>query len=83
MNALLQAFSVLTGFWSTLPAVTSEEKDISPLLAAYCQIMFLLKPSINPIDPSCFINGSVFLFLFLSDGNSIERILIKIVLDIQ
>ena len=36
MNALLQALSVLTGFWSTLPALASEEKDISP----YCQIMF-------------------------------------------
>ena len=29
MNALLQALSVLTGFWSTLPALASEEQDIS------------------------------------------------------
>ena len=43
MNALLQALSVLTGFWSTLPALASEEQDISPLVAAYCQIMFFLK----------------------------------------
>ena len=39
MNALLQALSVLTGFWS---ALASEEQDISPLVAAYCQIMFFL-----------------------------------------
>ena len=32
MNALLQALSVLTGFWSTLPPVASEEQDISPLV---------------------------------------------------
>ena len=40
MNALLQALSVLTGFWFTLPALASEEHHISPLVAAYCQIMF-------------------------------------------
>ena len=57
MNTLLQALSVLTGFWSTLPALTSEEQDISPLVAAYCQIMFLLKSSKNPIDPSCFLDA--------------------------
>ena len=44
MNELLQALSVLTGFWSTLPALESEEQNISPLVAAYCQIMFLLNP---------------------------------------
>ena len=57
MNALLQALSVLTGFWSTLPALASEEQDISPLLGAYCQIMFFLKSSKNPIDPSCFLDA--------------------------
>ena len=57
MNALLQALSVLTGFWSTLPALASEEQDISPLVAAYCQIMFFLKSSKNPIDPSCFLDA--------------------------
>ena len=50
MNALLQALSVLTRFWSTLPA-------LSPLVAAYCQIMFFLKSSKNPIDPSCFLDA--------------------------
>ena len=57
MNALLQALSVLTGFWSTLPALASEEHHISPLVAAYCQIMFFLKSSKNPIDPSCFLDA--------------------------
>ena len=57
MNALLQALSVVTGFWSTLPALASEEQDISPLVAAYCQIMFFLKSSKNPIDPSCFLDA--------------------------
>ena len=57
MNALLQAFSVLTGFWSALPALASEEQDISPLVGAYCQIMFFLKLSKNPIDPSCFLDA--------------------------
>ena len=57
MNALLQALSVLTGFWSTLPALTSQEQDISPLVAAYSQIMFLLKSSKYPIDPSCFLDA--------------------------
>ena len=42
MNALLQALSVLTGFWYTLPALASEDPHISPLVAAYCQIMFFL-----------------------------------------
>ena len=57
MNALLQALSVLTGFWSALPALASEEQDISPLVGAYCQIMFFLKSSKNPIDPSCFLDA--------------------------
>ena len=57
MNALLQALSVLTGFWSTLPALASEEHHISPLVAAYCQIMFFFKSSKNPIDPSCFLDA--------------------------
>ena len=58
MNALLQALSVLTGFWSTLPALASEKHSISPLVAAYCQIMFFLKSSKNPIDPSsCFLDS--------------------------
>ena len=57
MNALLQALSVLTGFWSTLPALASEEHHISPLVAAYCQIMFFLQSSKNPIDPSCFLDA--------------------------
>ena len=35
MNVLLQALSIPTGFWSTLPALASEEQDISPLIAAY------------------------------------------------
>ena len=54
MNALLQALRVLTGLWYTLPALASEEQDISPLVAAYCQ-MFLLKSSKNPIYLSCFL----------------------------
>ena len=29
----------------------------TPLVAAYCQIMFLLKSSKNPIDPSCFLDA--------------------------
>ena len=37
--------------------VESEEQNISPLVAAYCQIMFLLKSSKNPIDPSCFLDA--------------------------
>ena len=49
--------SVLTGFWSTLPALASEEHHISPLVAAYCQIMFFLKSSKNPIDPSSFLDA--------------------------
>ena len=57
MNALLQALSVLTGFWSARPALASEEQDISPLVTAYCQIMFLLKLSKNPVDPSCFLDA--------------------------
>ena len=57
MNALLQALSVLTGFWSALPALASEEQDISPLVGAYCQIMFFLKSSKNPIDPPCFLDA--------------------------
>ena len=57
MNALLPALSVLTGFRSTLPALASEEHHISPLVAAYCQIMFFLKSSKNPIDPSCFLDA--------------------------
>ena len=57
MNVLLQALSVLTGFWSTLPALASEEQAISPLVAAYCQIMFFLKSSKNLIDPSCFLDA--------------------------
>ena len=57
MNALLQALSVLTGFWCTLPALASEEQDISPLVAAYCQIMFFLKSSNNPIDQSGFLDA--------------------------
>ena len=38
----MNVLSVLTGFWSTLPALASEEQDISPLVAAYCQITFCL-----------------------------------------
>ena len=56
MNSLLQALSVLTDFWFTLPALASEEQDISPLVAAYCQIMFFLQSSKNPINPSCFLD---------------------------
>ena len=52
-----KALSVLTGFWSTLPALESKEQNISPLVAAYCQITFLLKSSKNPIDPSCFLDA--------------------------
>ena len=37
--------------------LASEEHHISPLMAAYCQIMFFLKPSKNPIDPSCFLDA--------------------------
>ena len=48
----------VTLFWSTLPALESEEQDISPLVAAYCQIMFWLKSSKNPNDhPSCFLDA--------------------------
>ena len=57
MNALLQALSVPTGFWYSLPALASEQLDISPLVAAYCQIIFFLKSSRNPIDPSCFLDA--------------------------
>ena len=71
MNALLQSLSVLTCFWSTLPALESEEQNISPLVAAYCQIMFLLKSSKNHIDPSCFLDAFSRFMVSMERGDSV------------
>ena len=57
INAVLQSLSVLSGFWSVLPALSSTTQDNSPLVAAYCQIMCLLRSSKSSIDPSCFIDA--------------------------
>ena len=69
MNALLQDLTVVTGFWSTLPALASEEQDISSLVAAYCQIMFFLKSSKNPIDPSCFLDAFYHFMVSIERGD--------------
>ena len=73
MNALLQTLSVLTDFWSTLPALASEEQDISPLVAAYCQIMFLLKSLKNPIDPSCFLDEFSHFMVYMERGDFVAN----------
>ena len=56
MNVLLHALNALPGFWSALPALTPADKITPPLLAAFCQIMFLFKSSKCTIDPSCLLD---------------------------
>ena len=56
MNALLQALSFLTGFWSALPALTPEPDNLPPLVA-FSQVMFQLQSSKKSIDPSSFLDA--------------------------
>ena len=57
MNAMLQALSALTGFWSALPALTPASDNVPPLVVAFCQVMFQLQSSKKSIDPSGFLDA--------------------------
>ena len=69
MNALLQALSVLTGFWSTLFLLWHQKSNIFHLLLRHTAKKCFFLNQKNPIDPSCFLDAFFHFMVSMERGD--------------